>query len=49
MKKPADAVEEEKKKEDGDECMDADDVPMANKDKDAAGGPDAGGGSGTMA
>ncbi len=46
---PADTAEEEKKKEDSDEYMDADDVPVADKDKDAAGGPDVGGGSGTAA
>ncbi len=29
--------------------MEQDDVPVAGQDKDATGGPDAGGGSGTMA
>ncbi len=42
-------MEEEKKKEDRDEHMDADDMPVADKDKDATGGPDVGGGSSTMA
>ncbi len=46
---PADTAEEEKKKEDGDEHMNADYAPVADKDKDAASGPDVGGGSGTAA
>ncbi len=48
-KTPANTAEEEKKKEDGDKHMDADDAPVADKDKDAAGGPDMGGGSGMVA
>ncbi len=48
-KTPADTVEEEKKKEDVNEHMDADDVPVGDKDKDAASGPDAGGGLGMAA
>ncbi len=44
-----DKTEEEKKKEGGDEeYMEQDDAPVAGQDKDATGGPDAGGGSGTM-
>ncbi len=41
--------EEEKKKEGGDEHMEQDNVPVVDKDKDATGGPDAGGGSCTTA
>ncbi len=37
-KTPTDTTEEERKKEDGDEHMDADDAPVADKDKDATGG-----------
>ncbi len=48
-KMPTAAAEEEKKKEGRDECMEQDDAPVADKDKDATGGPDAGGCSSTMA
>ncbi len=46
---PASTEEEEKKKEDEEEHMDADDAPVADKDKDTTSGPDMGGGSGMPA
>ncbi len=45
----ANTAEEEKKKEDGKEHMEADDALVVDKDKDTAGGPDVGGGSGMAA
>ncbi len=45
-KTPAGTEVEEKKKEDKDEHMDADDALVTDKDNDATGGPEAGGGSG---
>ncbi len=45
-----DKTDEEKKKEGRDEeHMEQDDAPVAGRDKDATGGPEAGGGSGTTA
>ncbi len=48
-KTPTDTTEEEKNKEDDEEHMEADDAPVVDKDKDTAGGPDMGGGSGMAA